>query len=334
MSEKSGKQVQQGKALEFACLEALKDRYKGQYSEDSKENIEDARKYFNSPDTNQNVFIEAAYAAVNILDSLEPNLSSSKFSPLGLKLQSDAEGKRGDVRDIVCYRKGQNWEIGLSCKHDNDDAKHSRLSWKIDFAKEWFGQGHNCSQDYFDEINPVFDLIEKKIKENEEKGIESLWSTLENKEVLVYVPLLTAFINEMNRLNKKHDDIPAKFVEYVLGKKDFYKIITNDRNRSTTVQAFNLKGTLGKKSEEKTPLLRISKLKLPTKFDCIEFKTEGKNKKQSKTTIRISCDEGWSFYLRLHNARSKIEKSLKFAIKILGNPSAILMDSKEWKPKG
>ena len=31
------------------------------------------------------------------------------------------------------------WEVGLSVKHNHDAAKHSRLSHRLDFGKEWFG---------------------------------------------------------------------------------------------------------------------------------------------------------------------------------------------------
>lgn len=331
MGKKSGKQVQLGKALEFATISALKNRYNAIYSKDSLENIEVAKGYFESIEENKSDFEEAAYAAIDIIDSLEPILSDNVASPLTLKLQSDQEGKKGDVRDIVCFRPGSNWEIGISCKHDNVDAKHSRLSRSLDFAKEWFGNEYHCSKDYYNETSPFFDLIDSKIKEGEENGYKPLWTSIDNKEEVIYVPLLKAFMKELNRLNEKYEDIPTKLVEYFLGKKDFYKFITNDENHSSTIEAFNLKGTLGRKSKTKKPKLRIAKLKLPTKFDCIEFKTTGKEKVKSKTTIRISCDEGWSFSLRIHNASERIERSLKFAIKIISAPLSVLVESKEWK---
>lgn len=58
---------------------------------------------------------------------------------LFLKIQTDNEGKEGDVRDIVIARKDVKWEIGLSLKHNHFAVKHSRLAKGLDFGNKWFG---------------------------------------------------------------------------------------------------------------------------------------------------------------------------------------------------
>ena len=49
---------------------------------------------------------------------------------------------------------------------------------------------------------------------------------LNSKEDEVYVPLLNAFMKEINFQIAKENTIPRKLVEYLLSKYDFYKIIS------------------------------------------------------------------------------------------------------------
>lgn len=58
---------------------------------------------------------------------------------LELKIQSDDKGKEGNVRDVLIIRRGIEWEIGLSVKHNHFAVKHSRLSKNLDFGKKWYG---------------------------------------------------------------------------------------------------------------------------------------------------------------------------------------------------
>lgn len=65
---------------------------------------------------------------MRIIKRLEPQLTEPNGNePLFLSLQADAEGIKGDVRDVLCIRKKNGWEIGLSCKHNHHAVKHSRL---------------------------------------------------------------------------------------------------------------------------------------------------------------------------------------------------------------
>ena len=43
-------------------------------------------------------------------------------------------------------------------------------------------------------------------------------------------------------------------------------------------------------------------------------------KENSETTLNMILDGGWEISFRLHNASSNVECSLKFDIKLLGNP--------------
>jgi len=78
---------------------------------------------------------------------------------LNLKIQSDDEGKKGDVRDIVIMRGSIDWEIGLSLKHNHFAVKHSRLSKKLDFGEKWYDIP--CSEEYWKKVKPIFDFLEE-----------------------------------------------------------------------------------------------------------------------------------------------------------------------------
>ena len=112
-----------------------------------------AKGCFENADDKQQDLMDAAHAAVRVIDRLEPRLKyEDNDTPLILSVQTDATGIAGDVRDVLCIRKGHRWEIGLSCKHNHHAVKHSRLSDQIDFGADWFG--YSCSETYFSEVVP------------------------------------------------------------------------------------------------------------------------------------------------------------------------------------
>ena len=118
-------------------------------------------------------------------------MSEGSSDELTLEFQKDGAGVKGDVRDIVIRREDIEWEIGLSIKHNHDAVKHSRLSHKLDFGKEWFDMP--CSDAYWDAVQPIFDMLKN------EKDNGSRWSEINDKDEVVYVPLLQAFMDEVNR---------------------------------------------------------------------------------------------------------------------------------------
>ena len=134
--------VKNGKAFEYACLQTFYN-----YLSPSQEVIiepspqfDTAKNYFSSSTENsRRKFTLAANAATRVIVKLEPQLEyPSNNIPLFLSIQPDAQGKLGDVRDILCIRKQNDWEIGLSCKHNHYAVKHNRLSTTLDFGNKWF----------------------------------------------------------------------------------------------------------------------------------------------------------------------------------------------------
>lgn len=102
-----------------------------------------------------------ASSAINFLIDIEPRLKHgiNEDDILQLEIVSDQAGQSGDVRDVLTIRSLQKWEIGISAKNNHKAVKHSRLSQKIDFGEKWLGVP--CSQNYFQEIKPIFDMLKE-----------------------------------------------------------------------------------------------------------------------------------------------------------------------------
>ncbi len=264
----------------------------------------------------QNVLTESAKSAVATIFDMEPMIMEPSEDLLKLKIQTDNQGKDGDVRDIVISRKDVQWEIGLSIKHNHFAVKHSRLAKSLDFGAKWFNIP--CSEKYWSDIKPIFDYL--KIQ----KDNKCNWSDLPHKEKDVYIPLLQAFIDEIVRSNNTNAEVPKRMVEYLLGEFDFYKVISIDSRRITQIQTYNLHGKLNQASGISKPKIEVPIAYLPTRIVSLEFKPNSTN------TVELYMDGGWQFSFRIHNASTKVETSLKFDIQIVGMPTTIISIDCKW----
>lgn len=305
-------QTEMGKAFEYACLKAvlgfLEETQEVIVEETTAVNV--AKSFYDEAPRAKVVKMDlAAQAAVRVILRLEPQLGHPQNNtPLFLSIQEDARGIAGDVRDVLCIRRQNEWEIGFSCKHNHFAVKHSRLSYTIDFGEQWFAKA--CSTEYFSEIEHIFSELTAL------KAQGALWRDLVDKEGRFYVPLLNAFVSELRRLDALYpNEIPPALITYLLGRNDFYKIIAKDSNRTTEIQAYNIFGTLNKPSGTVRPVSRIPQVRLPNRIFDISFKENSNN------TVVITCDQGWAVSLRIHNASSKVEPSLKFDVNLIGTPN-------------
>ena len=248
---------------------------------------------------------------------MEPMILEKDDDVVKLTIQTDDQGKEGDVRDIVISRANVSWEIGLSIKHNHFAVKHSRIAKNLDFAKKWFNVP--CSQEYWGEIKPIFSRLEILKSQNVR------WSDVENKDKTIYVPLLTAFKNEIINANKKDSSIPRNMVEYLLGEFDFYKIISVDAKRLTQIESFNMHGTLNHSTKTVKSKIFIPVVDLPTRIVSFDFKPNSSN------TLELYMDNGWQFSFRIHNAETMVVPSLKFDIQIVGMPTTIISINCLWK---
>lgn len=313
-------QTQAGKAFEYALLqqsfEFLSKKNSVTVNKDS--SYEVAFNCYNLfSNTEQAKYLKAGFAAIGHIVELEPRLENPVSSKdiLSLQIVADAEGIKGDVRDVLFIRSSQDWEIGISAKNNNKAVKHSRLSDKIDFGKEWLGL--KCSDTYFNTVNPIFSELRQL------KGESKLWRNLTDKDKRFYIPIINAFSKELLQLDKDYSSIvPENLLKYLIGNKDFYKVIK--QSNRTEVYGFNLQGTLNKSFEHIKPKSKVPKLKFPTRIIEITFKPDSTN------TLFLTCDEGWQISFRIHNASSKVEPSLKFDINLIGQPQTLYSHHLNW----
>lgn len=307
----------QGRAYEFICLLTLNE----EINKIRKSAIEHNSAYIAAehawslmPAEFQSILTQSAKAAVATIFDMEPLILEQSNDELSLKIQTDNEGKEGDVRDIVIARKDIKWEIGLSLKHNHFAVKHSRLAKSLDFGQKWFGMP--CSEIYWSSVKPIFDYLAQQKNKN--------WRDLPSKDTTVYVPLLQAFIDEISRSNAINSTVPQKMVEYLLGEFDFYKVISIDSKRLTQIQSYNLHGQLNHSSGVIKPKIEVPVACLPTRIVNLEFKPNSTN------TVELYMDGGWQFSFRIHNASTKVETSLKFDIQIVGMPTTIISIDCKW----
>lgn len=272
----------------------------------------------------QKLFEISAASAVDTILELEPLMSEDGTDELLLEFQQDGAGIKGDVRDIVIRRDDIQWQVGLSIKHNHEAVKHSRLSHKLDFGKEWFGIP--CSQDYWNDVRPVFD----RLKCERVKGTR--WSDIADKDHTVYVPVLQAFMDEVNRAYALDCEVPRKMVEYLIGTNDYYKIVSRDNKCLTMIHTFNMHGTLNKPSKMQVSAITVPIVNLPTEIVALKFKNE--KGKISTNTVEMYLNNGWQLSFRIHSASSKVEPSLKFDVQFIGMPVSILNIECRWKNKG
>ncbi|WP_278926969.1 HaeIII family restriction endonuclease [Leyella stercorea] len=308
----SSKSNDQGRAYEYICLHTLNNAIgRIRNSEIEKNSCYEAAEHaWNTlSGAEKALYTLSAKSTIDTIFALEPNIIEKENDVLKLYIQSDEHGEVADVRDIIIQRKDIVWEIGLSIKHNHMAVKHSRLGKVLDFGEKWYGI--KCSDDYWNEVKPIFDFLDV------EKSKGTYFRDLNSKEDDVYVPLLNAFMREVKKQVENDSSIPRKLVEYLLSKYDFYKVISIDSQRITTIQSFNMYGTLNLPSKTQAPTLEVPVIDLPTSLLYIGFKPK------SKTTVIMSFDNGWQFSFRIHNAKDIVESSLKFDIQIAGIPADV-----------
>ncbi len=324
MSEIKVTQTTQGKAYEYACTQAIIEMVGSIRRVHILENssyIVAKNAWESINDKLRDTMKLSSRAGIESLIQLEPKIIEDGDDDLELSLQEDRKGQEGDVRDVLIIRRSIAWEIGISVKHNHSAVKHSRLSPTIDFGQEWLGLP--SSEQYFQDISPVFSSL-KTLKLQNAK-----WSELDSKDTTVYVPILKAFMDELYRLDATNPGlVPSRLLEYLLGRKDFYKIISNDTGRFTTLQCFNLHGTLNTASSTRQPSLRVRGVEMPTKIYFLDYKDV--RGVPSTTTVQLVMDNNWAVTFRIHSASTLVETSLKFDIQLTGVPSSMFSNSVSW----
>ena len=316
----SAKCNDQGRAFEYACIIKLKENIKNYRSVIiDNESVKAAKRAWHTQSqSSQQKYLCAADAFIDTLFSAEPLILECDGDDdiVVISINKDSDAENGDVRDIIISRKSIRWDIGLSMKHNHFAAKHSRLSPTIDFGLKWYNTP--CANSYWNAVNPIFDLLKDL------RNKRTAWHDMSNKEDAVYFPIVNAFIKELNRAYNSDSTITARLISYLLGVRDFYKVVAIDKNQITEFQSFNFQGELNKNGKKTKATLLIPKADLPTEIISLRFKPS------SKSTAELYLNNGWSLSFRIHNASSIVEPSLKFDIQFLGVPANIITINCSW----
>lgn len=318
----SAKSNNQGRAYEYAWCQALVKSLKTLQKINIVKNssfFANQKAWNNLSIEKQDLFFISANATIDNILELEPIIQESIEETLYIEFQKDEFGRIGDVRDIIVRRNNIDWEVGFSIKHNHSAVKHSRLSHALDFGSEWYNVP--CSEIYWNDVKSIFNIL------NQWKSEKKKWVDLDNKEKDVYFPLLKAFLEEIKRAYKKDHNIVIKLFYYLVGIKDYYKIVSDDKKQLTFIHTFNLYGTLNKPSKIKISAFNIPISNIPTEILTVRFKPN------SRTTIEVYMDNGWAFSFRIHSASSYIQPSLKFDIQFISTPISVWNIECKWKNK-
>ena len=317
----SGSNVINGKAFEYACFSALYDAVSragcnvGYTDDDAYNNAKNSYENLIT-DKTRNQLDLAALTTVKLLIPLEPMLLK-KDGMLNMAIANDsiAKGVGGDVRDVIFRREENNWEMGISCKHNHEALKHPRLTKDKDFGKSWVDI--SCGNEYMEEITPTID----KMADLKKKGVK--WESVDNKWEEYYIPILEAHRREINRMCEVYTGVPARLLKYFFGARDFYKVIMNTTDKTTTIEGFNMNGTLNAACDGKKAMTRIPVIKMPSRLKETD--------RLNETTIELTFDEGWTVSMRLHNKDRKVTPtSLAWDVQLTGLAKGVYQNTHSW----
>lgn len=285
-------QTESGKAFEYQIAVELSAYLDKPFLDSTAKDVAEAA-YSGQPQDEKDKIQRAANEAVVFICCHDDRFKQT----VSIALQDDKEGMVGDVRDVLVNLADAD-PIGISAKNRHEAVKHSRLSDKIDFGKEW--ADYPCSSEYMKRIKPVFDDLRTKRDES------LLFQDIPDKVNRYYLPILTAFEDELRRLTEDYGQrFVVRMFQYLLGKYDFYKVVKE--NGYVSIHSFNINGTLK----------WGHKWKIPDRIDTIV------RKRGSSNTLIVSFTGGWQLSFRIHNASSRVEPSLKFDIQFIGMPHSV-----------
>lgn len=284
------KQVASGKSFEFALASAFASKLDCKVAGSA---AAIGMKYYLSLTDEQKWERDtAADSATDFIIRSDPSLNSDSVAVV--RMQSDQAGVPGDVRDVVLVGNGGS-ETGVSAKVRNSAIRNSRLSPRIDFAASWFDS--TCSDEYLRDAQPIWDLLAPMESERLK------WRAVDDKKVTVYLPLLMAFIAEIQRQFAFEAQTRSQAImRYLLGKHDYYKVFKH--NSTLSIESFNMDNSLGWGRT----------FPMPTRLISVGMKPG------SETTALMVMDKGWQLSFRLHSAETNVKRSLKFDIQIIGQP--------------
>lgn len=294
MKRGAGRQDASGNALEYAIAMQIVGIAGASLRESAI--TQKAREDFNASPVDMKQKLErAAKESMSHLFEIE-SLASKGVREV--RMQPDMVGQEGDPRDLVLTLKTS--DLGVSVKLNNAVMKNSRLQrTSPNFCDKW-GLGCTHSAKYLQRVESAFNAADAE----RAKGARN-WNEIDGMRQKIYAPVLEAFADEFSSL-AKDAGICKRFARYMVGVPDYYKVMAYVKSKRQTaiVQGFNFGGSLS-----------CNKINLPESLLSIV------PKKGSGTTLILSFDGGWAFSMRIHNATTKLENSLKWDIGVKEYPA-------------
>lgn len=299
----SGSEERSGSAFEYAVAVALQGSTSAKVVRgEALERVQD--KYEQLAPGKRSQLARCAERAVAYLTTADKRLTSNVEMSIEFNSSRNALIHH-DVRDIIV--RSDRFTVGISCKVNNLDLRHSRLSGTVDFVKEWGLKSTGASLAYWQAINPIFHRL------NQMKSQGLRWDDVypgdskqrnQRKLTTVVAPVLDAWEQELERLIEAENLLAPKLSRYLLGSRSYWKITaripqSDSRTSSVGVQQFNLEGDMPGNA-----------LVLPSKVIKCALK-EGSSSRERL----VYCDNNFTFGFRLHTAESEVVPSLKFAVK-------------------
>ncbi len=172
-------------------------------------------------------------------------------------------------------------DVGVSLKHNHNALKHNRVSPSINI-RQWY-DGRAASVKYYGVMKFLFDSVSPYKK----------WSEIDKS--YFYNRVLTEVKKEIDRWNIPPND--TRIARYFLGQRDYYKVVYKPQKAEVVYTVFNMYGTLKTKSH-----INLSAFK---QADITRWNT---------LTLNF---RDYDINLRIHNASSRIESSLKFDVSLI-----------------
>ena len=202
-----------GKAFEYTVAQALSEALEVPIIESSE--FQNTKNCFDkvSPKLQNRFPIASTLAIQHIVEKESKNIA--KNEPKGIWIASDSNGQKGDVRDVVV--QSDDSELGISCKTNHDDFKHSRLSGTANFVQKWGLDPLGCSDEYWTAVRPLFAEL-KNIRNN--SGAKALWSDQVDVPNRFYWKVLDAFEAELLRLTApdapRSAEVTKSLISYII----------------------------------------------------------------------------------------------------------------------
>ena len=278
-------QTATGYAWECALAQELEERYK--LARKPSKAFNTACTHFDVlPDGKKLEYLEAGEKAAEELGLLDRRLETGGE----IAILDSSAGRKGNPVDVeVRTKKGV---VGLSGKRNHDDLKHPRVS--NDWGARW--TGYEVGPEYRAWMRPIEERLE------ELKGQGKLFRDLGDEKDVLYLRTLCGIEDEMRRLWGAFDGpFAEKLWGFVMGD-DHWRVAYIDRtgNREVVIQGVNPNGSLPCRMWEAGNSMEIVR--------------------QGSNVLFLTMGE-WRMRWRLHSAKSRVEKSWKFAISLEGVPS-------------